>query len=358
VNFAPVEPLLVAPDASIRETIARIDAGGRGIALVVDAERKLVGTLTDGDIRRAMLASVNLDAPATDLLRRKAQPYARPITARLESSREQLLQLMHEWVIHQVPLLDAEGRVAGLTTMDELLPLEELPLQAVVMAGGFGSRLAPLTDLTPKPMLPVGGKPVMEHIIGQLSQAGIRQVNVTTHYRPEAIQQHFGNGDDFGVAIQYVNEDRPLGTAGALGLMDAPTQPLLVINGDILTQLDVRAMLAFHREHAADMTVGVRHYEFQVPYGVVESDGVRVKALTEKPEFGFFVNAGVYLLNPEVHAWIPAGEFFNMTDLIQRLLNSGMPVVSFPIREYWLDIGQHEDYERAERDFMEGKLKP
>jgi dTDP-glucose pyrophosphorylase/CBS domain-containing protein len=356
--FAPVEPLLTAPDASIRGVIACIDAGGRGIALVVDAECRLLGTITDGDIRRAMLAALDLGLPVTELLRHKAAEYRQPYTAPVGSPREHLLKLMHEHVIHQVPLLDAAGRVVGLATLDELLPDLDLPLQAVVMAGGFGSRLAPLTDHTPKPMLPVGGKPVMEHIIGQLSQAGIRQVNVTTHYLPEAIQEHFGDGGDFGVSIQYVNEDRPLGTAGALGLMDKPTQPLLVINGDILTQLDVRAMLAFHREHAADMTVGVRHYEFQVPYGVVESDGVDVKALTEKPEFGFFVNAGVYLIEPAVHARIPPGEFFNMTDLIQRLLTAGRPVVSFPIREYWLDIGQHEDYQRAERDFMEGKLKP
>jgi NDP-sugar pyrophosphorylase family protein len=178
---------------------------------------------------------------------------------------------------------------------------------------------------------------------------------VTTHYKPEKIVEHFGDGHAFGIELNYVNEDWPLGTGGALGLMDAPQGPFLVINGDILTQVDFRAMLAYHQEHQADMTVAVRQYDLQVPYGVIEHEGPRVRCLTEKPLYKLFVNAGIYLIEPSVYSCIPNGQRFDMTDLIQSLLDAKRPVISFPIREYWLDIGQHADYEQAQADVQEGR---
>ena len=199
-------------------------------------------------------------------------------------------------------------------------------------------------------MLPVGDRPLMQRIVEQLRQAGIRRVNISTHYLPEKIIEHFGDGRDFGVTLNYVTEDRPLGTAGALSLMEMPNEPLLVINGDILTRVDFRAMLAYHREHEADLTVGVRQYDLRVPYGVVECEGPRVRQLREKPQISFLVNAGIYLLEPSVHCYIPNGQCFDMTDLIEKLLAEGQMVVSFPIVEYWLDVGQHEDYEKAQED--------
>jgi NDP-sugar pyrophosphorylase family protein len=224
------------------------------------------------------------------------------------------------------------------------------------MAGGSGTRLRPLTEDLPKPMLPIGGRPLMERLVEQLQQAGIRQVNVTTHYKPEKIVEHFGDGHAFGVEMRYVNEDRPLGTGGALGLIAPPQETLLVINGDIVTQVSFRAMLAFHQEHQAKMTVAVRRYEVQVPYGVVECEGSQVRQLREKPQLGFLVNAGIYLLEPSVYEFIPHGQHFNMTDLIQWVLEAGQTVVSFPIREYWLDIGQHPDYVQAQDDVRNGRL--
>jgi dTDP-glucose pyrophosphorylase len=336
-----------------------IDRTAKGIALVVDEERQLLGTVTDGDVRRAILANMSLDESVSDLLAHKAHsPYPQPVTATAGTDLRQLLELMQERSVRQIPLLDNRGRVLTLVTLDELLPKQVLPLQAVIMAGGFGTRLRPLTEELPKPMLPIGDRPLMERTIEHLRQAGIQRVNVTTHYQPEKITDHFGDGRAFGVEINYVAEDRPLGTAGALGLMEAPHQPILVINGDILTRVDFRAMLDYHHKHQADLTVGVRQYDLQVPYGIVECNGPRVRELREKPMFQFLVNAGIYLLEPSAYRYIPQGQRFDMTDLIQELLDNDCPVVSFPIVEYWLDIGQDADYRQAQEDIESGRWSP
>jgi dTDP-glucose pyrophosphorylase len=341
----------------VRQAIICIDKNRKGIVLVTDKERRLLGTITDGDVRRAMLSGYGLDVPVSQLLARKnTSPYPQPVTAPIETERATLLELMQERVVQQIPLLDTEGRVVDLVTLDDLLPNRVQPLQAVIMAGGFGTRLHPLTENVPKPMLPVGGQPLMELTIKQLRQAGIRQVNITTHYMPEKITEHFGDGHDFGVDLNYVNENSPLGTAGALGLMEAPNEPLLVINGDILTQVDFRAMLVYHQEHKAVATVAVRKYDLNVPYGVVESDGALVQGLVEKPLLKFFVNAGIYLLEPIVHNYIPKDQRFDMPELIQRLLDEKQTVASFPVFEYWLDVGQHTDYVQAQEDVKEGRV--
>jgi NDP-sugar pyrophosphorylase family protein len=205
-------------------------------------------------------------------------------------------------------------------------------------------------------MLPVGDRPLMEVIIEQLRQSGIGRVNITTHYLPDKITDYFGNGENFGVELNYVSEDRPLGTAGSLGLINWPRDTLLVINGDILTKVNFRAMLDYHHEHGADITVGVRKYDLQVPYGVVECEDQRVSRLREKPSLSFFVNAGIYMLEPRVNQHIPNGEHYDMTDLIDRLIQKGRPVVSFPIVEYWLDIGEPSDYARAQEDVKNGGI--
>lgn len=359
MNYTQLQSLFISPDNSIRTAIACIDRGRCGIALVTDQERRLLGTITDGDVRRAILADKDLESLVSVLLASKVSTqYPKPVTAQLGANRETLIELLHQNALRQLPVLDDEGRVIDLVMLDDLIPTQDLPLQAVIMAGGLGTRLRPLTEDMPKPMLPVGGKPLMELVIEQLRQVGIRRVNVTTHYKPEKISDHFGDGSAFGVELKYVNEDKPLGTGGALGLIDKPTEPMLVINGDILTKVDFRAMLAYHQEHCAVMTVAVKQYDIKVPYGVIECEGPRVCALKEKPQMHFLVNAGVYLLEPEVYEFIPNGKHFNMTDLIQWLLAANHIVASFPIIEYWLDIGQLADYETAQNDMQQrGNLK-
>ncbi len=329
----------------MRETIEAIDRGTLGLALLVDGDGILLGTITDGDIRRAMLAGLALDAPAVSI--RERQPHG-PTTASLDAAPAELIELMGRHSLRHVPIVDRDGRPVDVAALDDLVEDTALPLRAVVMAGGFGKRLGALTETLPKPMLPVGGRPLLERIIDQLRVAGIDRVHVTTHYRPEEIVDHFGDGGDFGVQIEYMNEDQPLGTAGALGLLEpVDGQPILVLNGDIVTDADFRALLNFHAEHAAEMTVGVWPYEVHVPYGLVESDGEIVTGISEKPVIRSFVNAGLYLVNPDVCRSIPRGERLDMPELIERLLAEGRRVISFPLREYWLDIGEREAYERA-----------
>lgn len=349
--------LCISPDSSIRQAIACIDRNGQGIALVVVEAGHLMGVVTDGDIRRAMLAGLDLDLPVRRLLEQmtlKARPI--PLTAPVNTPDAELLRMMNQYTLRHIPLVDQEGRVADVALLSDLVKAYELPMAAVIMAGGYGTRLHPLTEDLPKPMLPVGDQPLMERVIEQLRAAGIRRVNVTTHYRSDAITHHFGDGKRFGVEIHYVEEDQPLGTAGSISLLGAPNEPLLVINGDILTRVDFRAMLDFHREQGADMTVAVRQHEFRFPYGVVETDGVEITGISEKPVVRHFINAGIYLLSPEARKYIPDGQPFDMPDLITRLLAGGRRVVSFPIHEYWLDIGQHADYQQAQTDAQQGEV--
>lgn len=354
-----IRTLFLRSDASVGDAIASIDRSGRiSIALIVDTEQRLVNTLSDGDIRRGFMAGLSLTNSVSELLAIKANtPHPFPVTAPESSTAETLLEMMRARAVRQIPLLTSAGIASHIVTLGDLLPEEPRALQAVVMAGGFGTRLRPLTQEMPKPMLPVGGRPLMELIIDQLRETGVSKINISTHFQAEKIVDHFGDGTGFGVDISYVNEESPLGTGGALSLMERPTDPVLVINGDILTDIDFRAMHAFHQEHDAMMTVAVRRYEVEVPYGVIDCDGPNIRGLREKPQIGFFVNAGIYLLEPAAYQYIPSKQHFNMTDLIEKLMVEKQTVISFPVREYWLDIGQHADYERAQSDALMGKLR-
>lgn len=343
---------LIAPSAPISEAIFKLDTNRKGIVLIVDDDSKLVGTITDGDIRRALLAGESFDSPVSVLFAYKSENYQQPVTATESAGSEQLLILMRERYVRQIPIVNAHNQVLRLVTIEELSADEELPVTAVIMAGGFGSRLRPLTDNTPKPLLPLGDRPILEWIILSIRNAGMREIIITTHYLGEQIHAHCGDGSKFGVNISYIDEDKLSGTAGPLGLLSRWERDYLVINGDILTQVDFRALYDYHRAHSGDMTVGLRNYKFQVPYGVAEIDGVRITAITEKPSLDFFVNAGIYILSPIVREFISKGEYLDMPDLIKRLMMAEKRVIGFPIREYWLDIGQHAQYEQAMRDII------
>ncbi len=350
-----IQSFCVDPRSTIRETIACIDSNARAIALVLDKDFRLTATITDGDIRRAILSGLQLDEPVGKLLETTEQVNRRkPITAPKGTPTPDLLILMQEFRLRQVPLLDAAGLVVDMAFLEDLLPGQVSGIQALIMAGGFGQRLRPLTEDTPKPMLPVGDRPLLAIILEQLRCSGIRTTRISTHYKPEQISNYFGDGAGFGLDIQYVHEDEPLGTAGAVGRLQDWTKPLLVMNGDILTRLDFRSMLMFHQEHSAALTMAVRKYDTQVPYGVVEANGCSVIRVLEKPKSSCFINAGVYLLSPDVRRYLPKSTRFDMTDLIEALIANGREVVSFPIHEYWLDIGQPADYQKAQADLKKG----
>jgi len=344
-----LEKLLLPSDATIRDAIAAIDRGGAGIALMVSPQRRLIATITDGDIRRASLAQVSQDAPARSALAFRSERHREPAVARPGMSLDTLRHLFIVSSVRQLPVLDEEWRVVDLIELAEIVD-EDAPLSAVVMAGGFGKRLLPLTKSIPKPMLPVGDKPLLERIMMQLQKVGIHNVTLTLHYKPEVIRQHFQDGSRFGVNVNYLNEETPLGTAGSLGLMAPPDGTALIMNGDILTGVNIQALYDWHREQAADMTIAMRQFEYQVPYGVVEMKGVRVARLVEKPVKTHFVAAGIYLLEPNIFGCLPRGEPLDMPELINRAVAAGLTVVSFPLREEWLDIGQLGDYERAKAE--------
>lgn len=344
--FEQVRALFVTPEFPIRQTMEIIDRHASGIALVVDDKERLIATVTDGDIRRALLKHMTLDQPVGDLL----DAAIKPITARHGSAHSSLLALMREHAILQLPLIDENQRVVDLVLLKNLQLDTGPSMQALIMAGGFGKRLMPLTEDCPKPMLPIGGRPLLELTLERLTASGVENVHISTHYLPDKIVEHFGNGSKFGVNLNYVQEKRPLGTGGALGLLGDITQTTLVINGDIVTDLDFRAMVEFHREHDAAATVAVAKYDVTVPYGVVRHDGVEVTGLSEKPIIRQFINAGIYIVEPRVERYLERDKFFNMTDLIERLIAGGERVVAFPVREYWIDVGQTSDYERVQRD--------
>lgn len=346
--MANLERFLVKPETAIRDVMANIGLA-KGLALIVDGQTRLLGTVTDGDIRRAILTGVDTARPVGDLLKMPRSPdRAKPLTAPANTPSARLLQMMSEAELRHIPLLNESGQVVDVAVLDEMVKDYELPFSAVIMAGGQGTRLRPLTETTPKPMLPVGGKPLLEHTIDQLRTAGIRRVEITTHYLGEVIKQHFGDGANFGVAISYLRENEPLGTAGALSLREKSDEPLLVVNGDVLSQVDVRAMLDFHNEHKAAMTVAVRRHKFEIPFGVVEIDGVDIRGVSEKPTISYLINAGMYVLSGEALSLVPPGQHYDMTDLIRDLTAAKRRVVGFPIEEYWMDIGRLGDYQKAQ----------
>ena len=343
-----LEMVTLPPSASIAEAIAQLDKAGTGALVLCAADHRLAGLLTDGDIRRAILRGVSLNTPCEVIASRE------PLTIDSATSASEALELMVKHDISHLPVVDVSGCVVRFLLRRNLVQHGAGDLSAVIMAGGYGKRLLPLTEQVPKPMLPVGDKPLLERTIQQLRRSGIRDISLTTHYLPESIIEYFGDGSAFGVRLNYLKEDYPRGTAGGIKLMRRIENPFIVINGDIITGVPFQEMLNFHRKHNASLTVGVRKYEVAVPFGVVDLEEVRVSNIREKPSFSFFINAGIYLLEPDVHDFIPSEQRFDMTDLIQKLIEAGKTVVSFPIMEYWLDVGRHEDYAKAQEDVRNG----
>lgn len=341
-------PLVAASD-SIRHTMEVIDASSRGIALVVDDRRRLQGVITDGDIRRAILAGTDLSADLVNLLATKSA--AVPVTARAGTSKEELLELMREFSLQQIPLLDDKDCVTGLATIHQLVPNSILPVRAAILTGTGGTRSRAGSLL--KPMIPVGNRPLLELIIGHLRNVGIRQVCVCSARGEPTIEQHFGDGSRLGVKLQYLH-DRQSEHPGGVNSLGASGLPLLIVSGDILTRVDYGAMLEYHREHRADLTMAVQARDPDSAREVVDTDGVCVQSIRDQDRPGCFVNAGIYLLSQEICGRLSAGSLQCMSELIRQLVSEGLKVVSFPIHEYWMSIGSMLDYQRLLADSRKG----
>jgi dTDP-glucose pyrophosphorylase len=340
------ESVLIGPAASLGEAIATLDRSGLQIAIVVDTERRVVGTLTDGDVRRALLRQLSLSTPVSEVM------FRRPHTAERGTGRELLLALMEKHRLLQIPLVDAERRVVGLETLHGLLQKRHLNNPVFLMAGGFGRRLQPLTNDCPKPLLKVGDKPILEVILENFIDAGFHRFFISTHYMPEMIRDQIGDGSRWGVSVRYVHEDEPLGTGGGLGLLPHAEidLPMFVMNGDLLTNLNFHNLLAFHQQHDGVATMCVREYEHRVPYGVIQSEGHRISTMVEKPSYRYFINAGIYLLSPELVRSVRPGLRVDMPALLEQQITEGKNVNMFPVHEYWLDIGRMEDFQRAQAE--------
>ncbi len=339
--------VLIKPDNTIRDALEIINNEALRVVLVVDEEDVLLGVVTDGDIRRGLLNNLPLTEPVSEVMN------TNPTTALENSSREELIDLMERLDILSVPLLNVNGKVIGLETLHGALHQPKHQNPVFIMAGGFGTRLKPLTDTCPKPMLHIGNKPILETVIRSFIKAGFVNFYISTHYMPEQIQAYFGDGSEMGVNITYVHEEQPLGTGGALGLLpkDLPKDlPLIMMNGDVLTKVDFQRLLDFHVDNGADATMCVREYDYQIPYGVINGEGNKITSMVEKPVQRFFVNAGIYVVSPEVIASVPKNHRVDMPTLLEEHMNERDNVLMFPIHEYWLDIGRMDDFNRAQAD--------
>jgi dTDP-glucose pyrophosphorylase len=336
--------IVISPETSLGDAIAKIDKSALQVAVILNPDQTLGGVLTDGDIRRAVLAGKSLQTEVSEVMN------SRPTTVPISMPRNKMLALMRRKVIHHLPLIDEDHRLVGLATLDDLVGAVERPNWVVLMAGGLGTRLHPLTKECPKPLLKVGEKPILEIILESFAEQGFKQIFLSVNYKAEMIQDYFGEGDRWGVQINYIHEKERLGTAGALSLLPGqPTTPMIVMNGDILTRTSFDSLLKFHEAQNAVATMAVREYDFQVPYGVVRVDGTKIEAIEEKPVQHFFVNAGIYTLSPKALAYIPKNTFFDMPTLFEHLIAANQPTAAYPLREYWIDIGRISDLEKANK---------
>jgi dTDP-glucose pyrophosphorylase len=334
--------LTISTDATILEALRAIEGGGEAIVFVRDGSGRIIGTLTDGDIRRAILRGAELDSRSIPGTMRRDFVWAAP-----ETGRAEVLDLMRARQIEQIPVLDAGGRLCGLHTMRQLISMALRPSVVVILAGGRGSRLHPITETIPKPMVSVAGRPILERLILHLMSCGFRRFALSVNYLAQVIEDHFGDGSRFGCEISYLREQTPLGTGGPLSLLPRPELPVLVLNGDLVTQADVGRMLDFHAAGDFTATFGVRPYSVEVPYGVAEVEGDRLVALREKPTQRMLINAGIYVLAPEAVALVPPGREFPMTALFDTLLAEGRPVGAHVLQDEWLDVGRPDELRRA-----------
>ena len=334
---------------SVEDAIEVLHSGGLGVALVVDKQGKLLGTVTDGDIRRALSKHLGMDCLVKEVMNSSST------TALNSDSSDVIMSKMKSRNLLHIPIINEDGFLVGLETLQHLTYDKKYDNPVFLMAGGFGTRLHPLTEDTPKPLLSVGNRPILETILSRFINAGFHNFFISTYYKAEKVQAHFGDGSAWGVKIEYVNEEKPLGTAGSIGLLpkNLPKLPILMINGDVLTKVNFEHLLTFHQQQKGIATMCIREYDVQIPFGVVNYEELQAKSIVEKPIRKFFVNAGIYVFEPELINKVTTNTHIDMPNLLDNQIGQGEKVSVFPLYEYWLDVGQIEDYKKANREFTD-----
>lgn len=339
---------VILPTASVKDVMQVMDKSALQIAFVVDEENRLLGAVTDGDVRRSILRGGDLAQSVATIMN------VHPIVALQGTERIALLRRMKAKTVRQIPLVDEENHLVGLAQLEDLLYPSRRDNIVVLMAGGLGTRLRPLTDKIPKPLLKVGAKPILETILESFLDSGFHKFFFAVNYKSQMIEEYFGDGSRFGAEIEYLHEKKRMGTAGALYFLpQIPKSPIIVMNGDLLTKVDFGELLDYHMEQGAAATMAVREYNYQVPYGVIDFDGEKITGIREKPSYSVFVNAGIYVLSPEAVVRVDREEFFDMPQLFDELVAAGEKTTVYPVREYWLDIGRLDDFQRAQAEYVE-----
>jgi dTDP-glucose pyrophosphorylase len=352
-NYAMIEVVedlncfLVKKEFTIKECMSKIESNKKGIVIVIDNDNKLLGTLSDGDIRRAILGGVSTERSIDNYFN------IRPLSLSVDYSVRNAEELFQKMNLSVIPILDNNGCVKKiLKRSNGTQDYSQIDNYVVLMVGGLGSRLAPLTDETPKPLLKVGDKPILETIFVRLKLFGFRNVILCTGYRHDDIEDFCGDGSRFGLNIKYFKEEKRLGTIGAIKKVESfLKESFIVMNGDLLTLLNYRHILNYHKENQSHLTIGSTAHQMKVPYGVLEMDGIYIREVKEKPIFSFRVSGGIYVLDPSLIDYIPMDEYFDITDLMGEAIKNNNILSAFPIEEYWMDIGQHQDYCKANLDY-------
>lgn len=340
---------LVQEIATVKDALTAINNSDHKIVFVVDGNNCLLGSITDGDIRRGLLAGANTESAVTEVMNKEFDHLREGV---LESKK---IKELKEKRIHLVPIINEDGALTRMIDVKDFLGM--LPLDAVIQAGGEGRRLLPFTLDTPKPLLKVGDKPIIEYNIDRLKKFGIKNVTISIKYLKNQIRDYFGDGSEKGLNINYVEEKKALGTAGAVSLVpNFEKDYILMMNSDLLTDIDYGEMFELLLSTGAEMAVATFPYEVDIPYGVVETEGDVITSLNEKPNYTYYSNAGIYMFKKECVDLIPKDTFFHATDLMESLMTSGKKVIHFPIRSYWLDIGKPRDFEQAQEDIKKLRL--
>jgi dTDP-glucose pyrophosphorylase len=336
-----VKSFCVRPGTSLKDTLRCIADNGKGIALVVDEDERLLGTVTDGDIRRALLGGAGMDLPTSEFTNHAY------VAVGPEASRAHVLDLLQARRLGQMPVVDADGHLVQIHFLHEILGLEERPNWAVIMCGGRGTRLGSITKHIPKPMVSVAGRPILERLVLHLVGYGFRRIFLAVNYLSPIIEEYFGDGSRFGCEIEYVFETEPMDTGGALSLLpEAPSDPVVVMNGDLVTQVDLARMLDFHASEGCEGTIGVRRYLHEIPFGCVNRVGNKLIGIEEKPVVEHLINAGVYVISPNLINRIPARKY-PITELFGSAVEEGLPVAAFEIEDEWIDVGHTEQLRKA-----------